>query len=185
VDQQRNLGLAYLEASRTATNSAYALTFRSRARENLLAVLAAGLNDGMAAAGCAELYWVEEPLRARKYAQQALDAQGLPANVRTACLMVLAYGHVQDRDFPAAIGPLEGMVRLRRFGDDWRLLGMSYLRANEPQKALAALQQAQAIRPFRPTIHAGLAETYRELGDARRADDHLERSRWLQSHRQD
>jgi len=185
VDQQRNLGLAYLEASRLTTYAPFAATFRLRAREVLLSVLTAGLRDGIMDAGCAELLAPEDPREARYHAEQALRDKSLPPNVRAACLMLIGYGEVQAENDREAIQTLETLVELRRFADDWKMLGMSYLRTGEPHKALVALQQAKAIRPFRPTIQTGLAETFRRLGDSKRADDHAAKSRWLQSHSQD
>lgn len=185
VDQQRNLGLAYLETSRLTSYSPHASAFRSRARENLLAALAAGLHDGAVEAGCAEILAAEDPREARYHARLALEVPDLPPNLRAACLMLIGYGELQDGRFRDSIGPLEELTRIRRFADDWKMLAMSYLQTGEAKKALAALQQAEAIRPFRPTIQAGLAETFRHLGDDKRAEEHAEKTRWLERHKQD
>ena len=50
---------------------------------------------------------------------------------------------------------------------------------------LPALQKALEIRPFRHSTHASLADAYRRLGDARRAEEHQDKARWLLEHRQD
>ncbi len=85
----------------------------------------------------------------------------------------------------AAITALEELVRRRRYANDWQLLGTSYLKQHELQKSLTALQYALSIRPFRHTVHMALADVYRELGDPGRADEHVEKARWLLLHQQD
>jgi Tfp pilus assembly protein PilF len=92
---------------------------------------------------------------------------------------------LHDRDVASAVVLLEELVRMRRFAEDWRLLGMCYLEQRQPQKALAALKQALAIRPFRPDIHDGLAQVYRQLRDEPHAREHLEKARWLFEHKQE
>ncbi len=99
--------------------------------------------------------------------------------------MLLADSERKAQQMQSAIARLEQAVRLRRYADDWRILGVSHLDRNEPQQALPALQQALAIRPYRHTTHLGLAEAFRQLGDEAQTREHLEIAQWLLRHKQD
>jgi Cytochrome c554 and c-prime len=185
LDRQRNLGLAYIEVARNPVYARHAEAFRERARDLLETVQAAGLREGETAAALAEIYWKRDPMRAAAFARQALEAKDTPAKARAEALLLLADCERQDRVFSSAVGLLEEVVHLRRFADDWRLLGVSYLDLHQPRKALPALEQALTIRPYRHTTHLGLAEAYRQLGDVQRANEHLDTAQWLLRHRQD
>ncbi len=185
LDRRRNLGLAYLQVYRNPVHAEHAEAFRERAREHLEAVRAAGLRDGETAQALAELYWKQDPAQASVYAREALDAKDVPATERALALLLLADFERQERNPALAISLLEELVRRRRFAEDWRLLGVSYLDDRQPQWALSALQRALDIRPYRHTTHLGLADAYHRLGDARRAQEHLRKARWLLEHRQD
>jgi hypothetical protein len=184
LDQQRNLGLAYLKTSRNPSYRAYASSFRSRAIELLEGVSKAGLRDPETLLGLSELYWSIDPVRATLFAKQVL-AQSSSPNTRSLALMILSNCDFQVRNYPAVIESLEELIRVRRVAEDWRLLGSCYLMQNEFQKALPAFQQALAIRPFRSTIHSGLAAVYRRQGDSKKADEYLEKAQWLNQHHQD
>jgi tetratricopeptide (TPR) repeat protein len=187
LDVRRNLGLAYYAAFRDPVNTrhGYAEAFRERARGLLEEVDAAGLHEPETAAALAELYWGKDRDSATAFARRALQAPGISAEVRIDALLVLAGAEMQDNEFESASRRLEGLVRLRRAADDWYFLGVCYLRLDQPSKALAALQQALAIRPDRFAVHGGLAEAYRRLGDAQRSNEHQEKSRWLFHNRRD
>jgi tetratricopeptide (TPR) repeat protein len=187
LDQRRNLGLAYYTAFRDPVNTrhGFADTFRERARELLEPVDAAGLREPETAAALAELYWPKDRDYATAYARQALQATGISVEARISAELILAGADMQDGAFDSAGRRLGELVRLRRAADDWYYLGVCYLRQDQPDKALAALQKALAIRPDRFAVHGGLAEAYRRLGDARRSAEHQEKSRWLFEHHRD
>jgi hypothetical protein len=185
VDQQRNLGLANLEIYRNVAHAQYGETFRERARQLLESVHEAGLRDGDTAQALAEIYSTTDLPRASAFAQEALTMKDIPPHARAGALMVLAYRDLGDGKFESAASTLEQVVLLRRYADDWRLLGMSYLEQRQPNRALPALQQALAIRPFRPITHAVLAKLYEQLGDGQRVLEHQEKARWLSVHQQD
>src|SRR5262249_19101815 len=132
----------------------------------------------------AEVYWPRDLERVRQFTREALEAKNVPADVRALSLLLQADCRVKERNFQPAIVLLEELVRLRRYSEDWRLLGVCYLFENQPQKALQAFQQAAAIRPYRPDVHDGLAEVYDRLGDAARARDHRQKAEWLLNLRQ-
>jgi tetratricopeptide (TPR) repeat protein len=179
IDRQRNLGLAYLQASKKPVFARHAEEFRQRVRANLEAVREAGLRDGESLVALADVYWKKDASRTRAYAREALEVKDLPADVRALALMLLADCEFQDRNLESAVNLLVELVLLRRYADDWRLLGSIYLEQKQPGKALPALQQALAIRPDRAATHSALAEAYRQVGDQQRANEHLEKARWL------
>ncbi len=185
LDRKRNLGLANLQVYRDPPHGLPRETFRDRAQALLGAVYEAGLRDGETCQGLAEAYATEDLPRAAGYAREALAASDLTSASRAGALMVLAYQGLQGRDFAAAAGLLREVVRLRRYPEDWHLLGMCALEQGRPAEAIPALRQALAIRPSRPATHAALAEAYRQLGDGPRAAEHLEKARWLAQHRQE
>jgi hypothetical protein len=179
LDQKRNLGLAYLDALRNPIYGRYAGVFGERVREHLEAVRAEGLREGDLAEGLAQVCWNQDLQLSAGYARLALQANDLSSEGRAMALIVRAHSEARERKFQSAIELLGELVRMRRFAEDWRLLGKCYLDQGQPAQALASLQQALAIRPYRYTVHADLAETYRRLGDLVRAGEHEKKARWL------
>ena len=184
-DRDRNLGMAYLEAVGKPPYDRYSEVYVERAREHLDAAYAGGLRDGETLASLAECYAGRDRLRAIGFARAALAAPDATPEVRARALAILADGEILGRHFDGAIGPLEEVTRLRRFGDDWRLLGWCYFQQGDAQKAIRTLEQALAIRPYRHTTHLALAEVYDRLGDTRRAAEHRATARWLFDHKQE
>jgi predicted CXXCH cytochrome family protein len=181
LDQGRNLGLAYLAAlDFQGTLPGYAATFRARARDLLEEVAEARLRDGAVTAGLASIAWQDRSYpAAAAYAERALATTDLQASTRADTLLVLVNCHLRNREYGPAIDGLEKLTRLRRYSGDWRLLGLCYLEQDRLPQALAALQQAVAIRPWRPDVHLGLEQVYQRLGDYRRAMEHGDRAQWL------
>jgi hypothetical protein len=184
IDQKRNLGLAYYKASLLAEYDRYASTFADRSKSLLEDVRADGLREGLTAQVLAQFEWKKDWDRTRTYAREALDSTDLTPESHAISLLLLASCEFEDHNYKEAIALLEQLVQLRRQAEDWRLLGVSYLLDNRPQKALDALQTALAIRPARPNIHGALYEVYRRLGDQRHAQQHLDKAHWLESNRQ-
>jgi predicted CXXCH cytochrome family protein len=185
LDRQRNLGMGYVIASQLPEVSRYADVFLQRAQDLLDAVYAAGIRDGETAAALTEIYRRKDPERAQEYARQVVEARDSPVFFRSQILNLLARSEIQAGNCKSAVTRLEEAVLLRRSAEDWRLLGVSYLEQGIPLKALPAFHQALAIRPFRPSIQAGMADAYKQLGDLQHSDEHGERARWLYQHGQD
>jgi tetratricopeptide (TPR) repeat protein len=181
LDQKRQLGLAYLALLDSYdTTPLQAPIFKARARTLLGAVEKAKMQDGVSLVGLARLDWQERNYAgANARVQQALEGKDLTADARADGLLILANCCVHEHNYAPAIEALEKVTKLRRYSGDWRLLGMCYLEQNQLPQALAALQQALVIRPWRPDVHLGLAMVYRRLGDADRANDHTAKAQWL------
>jgi predicted CXXCH cytochrome family protein len=184
LERQRNLGLAYLEASRNPQYARYAGAFRARTRTLLENVHAAGLRDGDVAEALAETWWKRDHERTADYAREAVDAKRISPEARALALILQADSEMQERDFARAAELLKKLVTQRRYSEDWQLLGVCYLEQGLVREALPALQQALAIKPYRPDVHGALADAYRKLGDTKRAEEHLQTARWLFEHHQ-
>jgi Flp pilus assembly protein TadD len=185
LDGQRNLGLAYYEASQNPVyvRYGYGTAFEDRARHLLETVQAAGLPDPETTAALAQLYWNKDSDAATVYAWRAFQTPGLSTTARVPVLFRLAVAAMQDGAFDMAGRRLEELVHLRRDASDWYFLGQCYLEQGQTERALPALKQALAIRPDRYATHVGLAEVYRRLGQMDRAQEHQDKARWLRANR--
>jgi tetratricopeptide (TPR) repeat protein len=186
LERQRNLGIAFFRLSKSETpgTAQSAAIFSERAQKLLEGVYTAGLRDGMTVVALAECEWRSDPARAADYAREALTVPDLTPESRARALILLADYHLRENDYAAAIGLLQHLVRLRRFSDDWRMLGAAYLSDHQPEKAANALREALAIRPTRPDVHRALAEAYFQLGDQTKAQEHRQKAEWLYRNRQ-
>jgi predicted CXXCH cytochrome family protein len=185
ADRERNLGLGYLHLAEDGTRPQRAEAFEERARRHLGAAHAAGLRDAATAQGLAEAYWRRDPSRAADHAKEALEAKDARQAARVKARLILADFEFKRGDYSSAIPVLQEATRERRFAEDWRLLGVSYLQQGETDRALEALRYALAIRPTRHTTHLGLAEAYRRSGDLRRSQEHAYKAEWLREQQQD
>jgi predicted CXXCH cytochrome family protein len=179
VDRRRNLGLAYLMASRMTRRPDWGAVYQKRAREDLEAGHSAGLRDGPTLEGLARLDRERNALRARIFAEEALARDDVPDVGRGDLLQILAAAHVADRRLDEAIALLKQLTRLRRNSEDWRILGMCHAWKGETAEAVRAYERSLAINPFDRQAHAGLADAYRQAGDGRRAREHDEKAEWL------
>jgi tetratricopeptide (TPR) repeat protein len=185
LDRQRNLGLAYVVVSQHPSYRPLSEVFRQRAEELLTTVHDAGLRQDDTTAALVELYRERDPSQAKEYFKELLQSRGVTPQLRTRVQFTAAASEMQAGNIDSAIPLLEELTRVRRSADDWRLLGLAHLEQNHPDRALAAYKQALAIRPFRPSIHFGLAEAYRRLGETALAQEHLDKAQWLAQHNQD
>jgi tetratricopeptide (TPR) repeat protein len=175
------LGLAYVGAARTKALARHAPEYTARARAHLTAAYRAGARD-------ADLIFTLADLAARAgdtgtaaaLARAALDAPGLAPITRAQCLDLLTVRATADRNWRAAAGLMEQVVRRLRFGADWAQLGNFYLDDRNTDKALPAFRRAIDIWPFYPDAHHGVAECYRRTGDTARAAAHHETGQCLQ-----
>jgi predicted CXXCH cytochrome family protein len=186
LDRRHNLGLAYLEAGRGPLGLRFGEVYGERARRLLESVEEAGLREGVALQTLASLNLAtrEDRIWAVKYARQSLEAPVTSANLRAHALAIIALCAADEGRYDEAVAPLEEAVRLRRSGEDWRLLGVAYMKEGRLDRALPALRRSLEIQPFRPGAHAALAEAYDLLGDTRRAAEHREKAQWLLSRQQ-
>lgn len=183
LDRHRNLGLAYLFAAEDVKHRRYATDFSERALQLLDATYKSGLRDGVVALGLAALWHRKDAKQASEFAEEALQSDDLQGEQRAYALAIRADCLITLGDRPAAIRCLEELVRIRRMAEDWRVLGNCYLEEGQASKALAALQKAVEIRPYRHDIHDDLAHAYLAVGNDRLAREHMAKARWLLQNR--
>jgi hypothetical protein len=149
--QDRCLGLGYLEYSARQSDPEARSESLRKARMLLEACVRRGAGDGDLLAGLARMAWEDRPGAALELAAQALAREDLSAGARLNAWFVLADLHFQSRRPREAAAALETLTRLRRHSEDWLLLGLSRRQLLQDD-AVAALQQAAVISPFRPDI---------------------------------
>jgi tetratricopeptide (TPR) repeat protein len=184
-DRQRNLGLAYFEVCRLSTSEKERAFYHERAWNILESLPTRGRVDGETAAVLASMYWKKDRELCNKFAQQALEDKNTPSASRSIVLFLIANSLREENDPQSAILRLQELSQLERNSEVWRVLGQCYLDSNRPREALEAFNKALTIRPFRQTIHLGLADAYSRLGNKQLADEHRETARWLALNRRD
>jgi hypothetical protein len=182
-DRARNLGMAYAAVAPEVPRQD-AKTYWIRARANLEIAYRGGARDAEMIFALAEEAFEERDVRrAATFAREALASGNLPPAKRGRSLYILAAYEGSVRNDPSASAALmEQAVRVRRFADDWHLLGANRLDTNQPDKARAAFQNALSIRPYDAATHLGLAECARRLGDTRGMKEHCDKADWLRAY---
>ncbi len=179
LEQKLNLGLAYHDASDNVP--LYRAVFRELSRGLLEEVRAAGLRQGQMALALAENYFRQRELqRASACAREAVEANDSSVETRSGALRLLGLCEMQENDFELASARFKELTRIQNSERDWRLLGLCYLKLDQPRQALESLSKALAIRPYQPATHIYLAQVYEKLADFSRAAEHLDKARWLQ-----
>lgn len=176
-EQQRLLGLAYLNLSTKEGRPQVSEHYRGQAQQLLERVLQSGLDDPETLAALAQIYQRRNPQRSVELAQATLQTDALPPAVRTQALFALSDSCIALRRMDLAIQPLEELVRVRRQAGDWFLLGVCRYSAGNVTGALEAAKQAVVIRPEQSRFRTLLAELYERNGEKTQAD---EQRRWLQ-----
>ncbi len=182
ADQERNLGLAYLEASRTYPE--FVEPYRERARIHLEKARGAGLLDAEEAMGLAELLVAKNPSSSAELIKFVLQSKDATPSVRCCAMALVAQVSLRNGDFTEAAKWMEQTILLRHTAEDWRILGEIYLGLDQPGKAIEALQKSLATRPANLIIERKLAEAYRKLGDTHHANEHQQRAQLLEKKRE-
>jgi hypothetical protein len=176
AERKRSLGLAWLEfAEKNQASAASQEVLRSRAGRLLESAYGEGMRDAPTVAALARLSWERGNLRrARELAGEALRLPDRDSGAHTTAHVVLA-AVARDEGNPAASAEaLERVVADRRQSQDWLLLGECRLELGDFAGAVAALEKAAAIHPFRPDVHEALSTAYLNLRDSPRAARHRE-----------
>ena len=169
----RSLGMAYLEFSGTQGSTVAQQTHRDRASQLLTGVYERGLRDAHLAASLGLLaYMRNDPDQAVQLATEALERPACSSPAHATALYVLGDTFLKSNNLPAARTSLERLVEYRRYSEDWVLLAVARQRSNDRQGAIAALERAAQIAPFRADVHQLLSEGYRSVGKAQDADRH-------------
>lgn len=180
IDQRRNLGLAYKSLFDNPTYERFSREAEAEARRLLEGVRDQGLKDPVVSAALAEIHWQGAPTRSRMLAAEALASPDLPPDARAKTLKLLANLDFDRKEYKEAIGHLEGATRIRRYADDWRLLGLCYMLDGRLPEALASARKGVDIRPTSFMNHGALYEVLKRSGDQRSAKEHLDRAQALE-----
>ena len=179
LEQDRCLGLGYLDLSINANEPLLSETYRVRARDILEGVIDKGLRDPVVDVALAKIYQRENPPKAIVFAESALRSENLEVDTRTQALFALSNSYWIMRQTQLAIQPLEQLTELRRQAGDWFMLGVCRFQAGDIEAALKAAHRAAEIRPDKPTFQELLAELYRQSGQDALAAQHEERAKQL------
>ena len=177
--QDRYLGLAYLDRSIKEDNPQFSTEYRQRAQTILEKLTADGVWDTEMGAALAQIYQRQNPLRSKQFAERVLQSEGLTPQVRIKALFALSEAQIAARQTSLAIPVLEQLTPLRRQAGDWYFLAACRYHEKDLDGALDAGEIAVAIRPDRPNFHALLAELYLKTGRAELAKHHQQLSMQL------
>ena len=177
--QDRYLGLAYLDRSIKEDNPQFSTEYRQRAQTILEKLTAEGVWDTEMGAALAQIYQRQNPLRSKQFAERVLQSEGLTPQVRIKALFALSEAQIAARQTSLAIPVLEQLTQLRRQAGDWYFLAACRYHEKDLDGALDAGEIAVAIRPDRPNFHALLAELYLKTGRAELAKHHQQLSMQL------
>ncbi len=170
ADQDRCLGLAYLEfASKQRSDQARAECL-AQAERLLMGAQAGGAGDVEVLAGLARLAWERGDWAAsRQWAAAAMAQNDRGSGAATNALVVKAHSAFSQRDFPGAIEAAQKLTTLRRRSEDWLLLGRALGASGDFPKAASALSKVIEIQPFQAEARLLLAGTYERLHQPQQA----------------
>ncbi len=181
ADQERNLGLAYVEAVERETLPGTRLAYRKRAEAALTKALSAGARDADTCSALARLAWEDGNLaQAIAYGTQSLACPPTSTGAHGNARLVLADAYLQQGDMRSAELMLDRLVVDRRHSQDYFLLAQCRWRQGNRTGALEAVRTALDINPFHANLHDLLAQLLRETGDVEGAQRHAEIAKLLQ-----
>lgn len=178
LEQDRCLGLAELEYSEKVQDPAHT-AYRRRALRRLIRVHSSGIRDATVLAALARLFWEEDNPDCLRFATAALqEASGQPTTKINANL-VIGDWHLRHGRFREAADAFRALTTIRRWDDDWKMLGICLSRQNDHKGAVRAFEKAVAIRRDKPDLHQLLAEAHQQAGNSEKAQKHFDMARRL------
>lgn len=179
IDQDRGLGLAYVQVSDLPEHFRHADVYRAEARRILDDVRRRGLKDPAVDAALARLYWRINEKRTSELAADVLAEETANPEDRATALFTLATTHFQRGNVAQAVPLLEELVQLRRYADAWHALSLCHEELGDVPASIAASAQAARISPIRPDFQQRLAYLYEESHRPELARHHRQRFRLL------
>jgi hypothetical protein len=176
IDQNRSLGLGYLDLAIHEDNTTKREQYQRQALTLLSEVHAAGLNDGVTDASLASLCFDLELDGALPFAQSALTFSDLGGMERSNALFLIADAHFRKGRYTDARDALLTASRLRRHSVQWLLKAECEKALGNPDGIEEALQMAVRINPRLVNIHQHLAEHFERKGNHERAAWHRRRA---------
>jgi Tfp pilus assembly protein PilF len=164
LDQNRNLGLAYLQFSLAAGQSAHAASHLQQAMTLLTNVQRQVSGDPEVEAALARLYWGRDPQLTLRHAHLAADAENAsPEAAATACF-TLGSTFYEQGELAMARSWLERTVQLRPTADVWIMLSNCYEQSGDLTPALEAAQRGAQLASDRPRYVQRSAELLLKAG---------------------
>jgi hypothetical protein len=176
IDQQRSLGLAYLETGNRERNDHLSRHYQRHAFDLLGGVHNAGLRDPALDVALARLRFDLKAGDVEPLAQAALGYPELAGQDRCNALFLLADAHAKRKDFKQALPHALELTTLRRHPADWLLLGRCREQIDGLAAAIGAYEQAVRINPRLWDVHEFLADHFRRQGDGKKAAWHQARA---------
>jgi hypothetical protein len=165
LQKLRCLGLAYYEYSHKQSDPAAAAHFRGEAIHLLKTVVASDITDGDVFAALSHYAWeANDTTTAMEYAKRAITCKDLTPKARVNCLLIIGDCYLQARQSQNAVAPLTELVKLRRYSQDWLLLGIAQFQSGDEQSGLHSVLKATLIQPFRPDLRQTLQDMQRAAG---------------------
>lgn len=178
-EQDRCLGLGYLQLSMQQTDRESAEVYRRRGRDLLQSLIEKRGEDGEALSGLAQLVQAESPTAAAAWATKSLESKYLSPKGRVGALFALSNARMAERRFDAAIEPLERLVESRRQAGDWYQLALSQFRVKRLDDAVKSAQRAVEIMPEQPRFRELLGTLLDQTGQPERAAEERRRAALL------
>ncbi len=165
AEVQRNLALAYFAFAQKSHSPALTLRYQERAGQMLLELRQLGWRGPETTAALARLaYQRQQPEPALQLAAEALQYDNLLPKSRINLLYYLGDINLRMGRLPAAEQALQRLTRMRRLSEDWLLLAICRERSGDLTEALADLEKAATIAPFRAELHDDLAQVHARAG---------------------
>ncbi|MCA9065361.1 MAG: hypothetical protein KDA96_19970 [Planctomycetaceae bacterium] len=173
LDRLRNSGLAYAELCHRESDPDRSEYYRQEAIRLLLAVAADADADCDPLAELARFAWEDNQLgAAQAYAERALKAEPGSDAALLNSWFVLGSCRLERGDAAAAVVQFRALTERRRNSEDWLLLALAQMNLQQPEQAVATLEQALQIQPFRAELHVLLADAFDAIGDKAQSDLH-------------
>jgi Cytochrome c554 and c-prime len=175
-DQQRSLGLAYLEVARKEESPVRRRQYQQQALALLSEVRAAGGADGTVDAWLARLRFELGMPQVERSALAALADPQLTGQDLCNALFLLADARFQQKRYEEAIQTLDQLGKLRRHSLQWLLMAQCQKEIGNEAAMEQALLQAVHINPRLANVQKTLAEMFSRKGNAARAKYHALRA---------
>jgi hypothetical protein len=179
LDQDRCLGLAYMQVADLPEHNHHAATYHHNARRILEDVRRRGLHDPAVDAALARLYWETDPRRTIELAGSVLSSVDATPDERATALFTSGATHFAEGRFDRAATLLEELVQIRRYSDAWAALSVSRQESGDLEGAVTAAHKAAEISPERVDFQQRLADLYHLAGRLELAERHRQRARRL------
>lgn len=153
--------------------------FHARARSILEDVRSRGMRDPEVEDFFSRLHWRKNPEVCIEHAELALRAEHITPATRKSALYNLATSLFDQGRYAQASPHLEELAQCERNEISLMLLAICHQKKGDLADAVRLIKQAILTSPDRADLHAYLASIYREMGQSKDAEFHLQRAKLL------